>query len=33
MKIKTINGEPIIDIDDKNFGLHRDRTPDADWGN
>ena len=32
MKIKVIQGEPILDVDNDNFGLHRDRCPDTDWG-
>jgi len=41
MKIKTINGEPVLDVDimdvkagpnvGRLFGLHRDRFPDRDW--
>ena len=42
MKIKTIYGEPVLDIDvmdvktgpyvGRLYGLHRDRNPDRDWG-
>lgn len=39
MKIKVIYGEPILDITKEmsagkmvDFGLHRDRQPDAGWG-
>jgi hypothetical protein len=33
MKIKVIyKNQPILDIDEDNFGLNRDRNPDSGWG-
>ncbi len=31
IKVAHLN-QPILDIDEKGFGLNRDRDPDRDWG-
>jgi hypothetical protein len=31
IKVAQFN-QPVLDIDEKGFGLNRDRTPDRDWG-